>query len=132
MFQLVTDPDRPVIFYEWTKFFSSLFRRLPGLLSYHHFRCDVEHPGSILVRSYADDVDKEIKLLKSGVTVQLTVLPDITVNSGLDAARQWYLYDVVRPCCPSKIMDNVCPKPTVPRPVHVVKEEEKEKRKKQT
>ena len=73
---------------------------------------------------------KEIKLLKNGVTVQLTVLPDITVNPGLDAARQWYLYDEVRPCCPSKIIDNVCPKPTVPRPVLVVKEEEKEKRKK--
>ena len=80
------------------------------------------------MRSYADDVKKEIKLLKSGVTVQI----DITVNPGLDAARQWYLYDEVRPYCPSKIMDNVCPKPTVPRPVLVVKEEEKEKRKKQS
>lgn len=128
MFQLVTDPERPVIFYEWTDFLARLFRKLPSLLSYHHFRCDVDYPGSILVRSYADDVEREIKLLKTGVTVQQTVLPDITINPGLDAARQWYLYDEVRPCCPSQIMDKVCPKPAVPKSVLVVKEEKKKKK----
>ena len=37
---------------------------------------------NLLVRSYADDVEKEIKLLNTGVTVQLTVLPEIYNTKG--------------------------------------------------
>ena len=80
------------------------------------------------MKTYANDTEKEVKLMKTGMTVEKTALPNITVNPGLDATRQWYLYEEVRPYCPSPLMEQVCPRPSVPKPVHVVKEEVKRKK----
>ncbi|KAJ8314200.1 hypothetical protein KUTeg_008761 [Tegillarca granosa] len=41
------------------------------------------------------------------------VLPNILVPKGLDAARQWYLFEV-GPYCPNK---EACPKPAMDKPV---------------
>ena len=125
LFQLVTDPEKPVIFYEWTQFLSKYFRKIPSLLTYHHFKCSIDKPGSIMVREYASDQEKEIKLLKAGVNICSSEQPCITVNPGLDAARMWYLYEEIRPYCPAPLMDKVCPRPSGPKPQVVIKCESK-------
>ena len=38
-------------------------KELPSHFSYNHFICDFDNPGSILVRSLADDLEKEILCL---------------------------------------------------------------------
>ena len=40
-----------------------------------------------MVREYASDQEKEIKLLKAGINICASEQPCITVNPGLDAAR---------------------------------------------
>ena len=79
------------------------------------------------MRKYANDDEREIKLMKTGATVCATSMPEITVNEGLDPARQWYLYDEIRPLCPSPQVEKVCPRPSVPKP-RCVKEECKRKK----
>ena len=36
--QLVDDPNKPVIFFDWVSFLKKLFRPIPSLKKYHHFR----------------------------------------------------------------------------------------------
>ena len=116
-----------MIFYEWTAYLSKFFKKIPSLLRYHHFRCDSSKPGSIFVRKYSNKEEREIKLMKPGVTLCVDSIPDITVNEGLDPARQWYLFDEIRPLCPSPLVENVCPRPSVPKPGRVKEEFKKKK-----
>ena len=74
-----------------------------------------------MARGYSSDEEREIKLLKPGVNVNISELPSITVNPGLDAARMWYLFEEVRPYCPARLMDKVCPRPNLPKTVIEVK-----------
>ena len=78
-----------------------------------------------MVRVYSSDEESKIKLLKAGVNIPTSELPSITKNPGLDAARMWYLYEEVRPYCPARLMDKVCPRPNVPKSSIVVKDESK-------
>ena len=36
--QLVDDRDKPVRFFEWQAFFKKLFKPIPNVKKYHHFR----------------------------------------------------------------------------------------------
>ena len=36
--QLVDDPAAPVLFYDWATFFKRIFKPIPSLKTYHHFR----------------------------------------------------------------------------------------------
>ena len=78
LFQLVTDTDQPGIFYEWTEFLARSFRKISPLLTLQPFRCDVNYPGFIFVKAYVNDIEKELKLLKIGMTIEKTALPNIT------------------------------------------------------
>jgi len=35
---IVDDPDKPAVFYDWASFIKRVFKPVPSLLSYHHFR----------------------------------------------------------------------------------------------
>ena len=42
----------------------------------------------------------EINIMKRGqIQIDSETLPDTIIPKGLDAARQWYLYDEIRPYC---------------------------------
>ena len=116
-----------MIFYQWTAYLSKFFKKIPSLLSYQHLRCDSSKPSSIIVRKYSNEEEREIKLMKPGVTICVDSIPDITVNEGLDPARQWYLFDEIRPLCPSALVENVSPRPSVPKPGRVKEEFKKKK-----
>ena len=78
------------------------------------FRIEKEHPGVVFVREYSECPESAISILKTGITVENNVLPTVILAKGLDAQRQWYLYQEVAPYCSNK---ETCPKPTVPKPV---------------
>ena len=42
--------------------------------------------------------------------------PDAVVPAGLDAQRQWYLYNSIREFAKEEHRDILCPLPTVPKP----------------
>ncbi|KAJ8309819.1 hypothetical protein KUTeg_011684 [Tegillarca granosa] len=122
--QLVNDDQHPVIFYNWKEFLKTIFKTLPGILKYHHFRMSKNYKGVVFVREYADDVEIKINLLKKQHLINPIILPTILKAKGLDANRQWNLFEEIRPLCfeiDSK--DVVCPKPSIPKPVIVMKEE---------
>ena len=71
-----------------------------------------QSPGKVYTREYANSDEVERDLLQAGAS--LDGMPSKVPLPGLDAARQWYLYDEVAPFClnPAK----ACPKPTMPKP----------------
>jgi hypothetical protein len=48
-------------------------------------------------------------------------MPSELPRKGLDAMRQWYLYQEIRPLCYGN-KDITCPKPTVPKPERTIVE----------
>lgn len=78
------------------------------------FRMDKDHPGIVFVREYATSQEVAVNILKPGAAVDPTVLPLVIPPSGLDAHRQWYLFNEVAPYCVNK---ESCPKPTMPKPL---------------
>ena len=44
-------------------------------------------------------------------------MPEVILPPGLDAQRQWYLYEQIRPFCNNELAANMtCPLPSVPKP----------------
>ncbi|XP_052237218.1 uncharacterized protein LOC127848671 [Dreissena polymorpha] len=89
---LVQDPENPVQFYNWTEFLKPVFKPIPNLLSYHHFRMTSDKPGIVYVRRYASDAEEAVKILKKDSFV-LNGMPPQLEPLGLSAERQWYLHD---------------------------------------
>ena len=124
--QLVNDGDKSVQFYDWSSYFDEYFKKLPSIRKYHHFKMSSESPGIVFVKEYADSVVETVNILKRGHAVfDSDALPSVITPKGLDPARQWYLYDEIRPYC-KNVSDTLesCPKPTCPRP-HVKCEEKR-------
>ena len=106
--------------YDWTSFLGNYFRAIPGITQYHHFQASREFPGEIVCRKFANSDDVKFQLLKKGINVSSfssSDLPPIVTPKGLDAQRQWYLYEQIRPFCHSNLAKDItCPKPTVSKP----------------
>lgn len=75
---------------------------------------DKDHPGTVFLREYADSPEVAVSILKAGATVDPNALPTSIPPKGLDAHRQWYLYEEVAPYCANK---ESCPKPAVCKPI---------------
>ena len=112
--QLVQDEGCPVKFYDWKSFLKQFFKPRSSLTTYHHFRADKESPGIVFVKEYCDSLEKEFRLLKKRVVIDSS-MPSELPRKGLDAMRQWCLYQEIRPLCYDN-KDITCPKPTVPKP----------------
>ena len=75
------------------------------------------NPGVVYVRKYATDLETSINVLKSKdhrFQELCPQLPEVIPMKGLDAQRQWYLFEEVAPFCSNK---EVCPKPSCLKPV---------------
>ncbi|XP_053378951.1 uncharacterized protein LOC123554942 [Mercenaria mercenaria] len=113
--QLVEDPTKPVVFYDWAKFLKQFFRPIPHLKKYYHFRMSSARPGVVFVKDYNFSIETEINILRQGVDIAGKFPNRITIPE-LDACRQWYLYNEIAPLCDNS---SVCPKPAVPKPSKV-------------
>ena len=109
---------RLVHWYDWAHFFSSVFRHLPNITSYHHFRTDSAKPGFVFAKEYCDSTEIEFCMLKQHQSIDcLQENPSEIQPPGLDPARQWYLYENIRPFCGSVLAgDMTCPLPSIPKP----------------
>ena len=71
-------------------------------------------PGVVHVKEYTNTEESEINIMKRGqIQIDSETLPDTNIPKGLDASRQWYLYDEIRPYCKntSETLTSCC-KPT--------------------
>lgn len=115
--QLVSREDGSTIVstFDWTDFFVTRMKKITGIKKYHHFRTTSSSPGKVFVREQCDSPEIELDLLKAPWEPDFDELPTVIPPRGLNAERQWYLYDQIRPFCPEDDKDTVCPLPSVPK-----------------
>ena len=117
--QLVSKEDGTMIVptYNWTDFFATRMKKITGIKKLHHFRFSSDLPGSVFVKERSDSTEREIHLLKDEEwQTDSEELPAEVPPNGLNAARQWYLYESIRPFCLPEHQDTTCPLPSVPKP----------------
>lgn len=119
--QLVSREDGSTIVQtcDWTDYFAPRMKKITGIKKYHHFRLSSASPGTIFVKERSDSVEVEVDLLKDPWNPDVDELPPVVPPRGLNADRQWYLYEQIRPFCPLEDQDSVCPLPSVPNRVEV-------------
>ena len=64
--QHVSDPDSGEILVavcDWKVYLDRIFKKIPNITKYQHFRFSFQHPGSVFVRELPSSTEKEIKLL---------------------------------------------------------------------
>lgn len=104
-----------VTWYNWKDFLDQFYKNVPNITTYHHFRMDKDNPGVVYVKEYANSPEKAVHTFKSRVPSDQ--MPDKIIPPGIDAQRQWYLYEQIRPFCGSNLAaDLTCPKPQIPKP----------------
>ena len=115
--QLVSTEDLTTVVpvYDWTSYFATRMKKLPGIKKLHHFQPNSAKAGSVFVKECSDSSETVHELLKEPWTPDPQELPDIVPPKGLSAERQWYLYDKVRPFCPVEARDVTCPLTDVQR-----------------
>ena len=101
--------------YNWSSFFAPLFRKLPAIKKFHHFRMTSTKPGTMYYKEHSDSPEESFDVLKVPWSTDSSVLPEVVPPRGLTPERQWYLFEQIRPFCPDADKDVTCPKPTVPK-----------------
>lgn len=119
--QLTVDSDgnRYVHWVDWTSFFQKYFKPIVGITSFHHFQISKSNPGIVTVKEYANSPKQKFDIFKTGVTASSLMgqKPSKIKPKGLDPARQWYLYEQIRPfCLTDSAKDLTCPLLSVPKP----------------
>ena len=110
------DGRRLVNWYDWKSYFCILYKTIPNITTYHHFRFDNKSLGTAFVRTLADSPELAV-MISSENTVDIHKLPHDVIPKGLDLKRQWYLYEEISPFCSSSETASVtCPHPTQPKP----------------
>ena len=80
------------------------------------------NPGIVTLKKYCDSEEEMFNILKRASSVDTTSTPLEIKPTGLDAARQWYLYEQIRPFVQSNLAkDFTCPKPFIPKPCSSVR-----------
>ena len=118
--QLVCTEDGTTVVpvFDWSSFFATRFRKLPGIKKIHHLRFPSSDPGVVYVKTHSDEEEVKFNLLKksSQMSPDPSEYPERVQPKGLSAERQWYLFDQIREFCPEGDRDVTCPRPSVPKP----------------
>ena len=96
----------------WETLVDPLFKPIPHIRKYHHFRFDASSPGKVYIKEHTNSTEREISIFKKGITaakVQKAKLPTAILPAGLTRERQEYLYKEVRPYVRSEYQDITCP-----------------------
>jgi hypothetical protein len=98
--------------YDWKNEFSSHFKHVPQLKTYHHFRFASDFPGSVFIKKHADTEETRLTIAKSPSWSPVpSQLPPLVSPRGLPPERQWYLYEQIGDFCPVYAKDSVAPLP---------------------
>ena len=98
---------------EWDSFFPKLFKRIPQITKYQHFRFSADAPGSVFYRESWNSEESAISILKRGITldkVKKARIPRIIQPAGL-TERKKYLYEQIRQFVTPEYQDITCPQP---------------------
>jgi hypothetical protein len=99
---------------EWDTFINSLFKAIPNITKYHHFRLDSDSPGIVHAKERIDSTETHVSIFKRGVSVREVRnagLPRSLSPAGLSQERQQYLYTQIRPFVRPDFQDITCPSP---------------------
>ncbi len=115
--QLVSTEDDTTVIptYDWTSSLVPRMKKITGIKKFHHFRMSSSSPGSVFVKERSESAEVEFELLKAPWAAEED-FPAVVPPHGLNADRQWYLYETIRPFCQDRDKDTVCPLPSVPKP----------------
>ncbi len=102
--------------FDWTSFFATRMKKLPGIKKFHHFHFDSAKAGEVLVKERSNSAEICHELLKEPWTPDPQTFPEVVLPKRLSIERQWYLYEKIAPFCPHDSVDVTCPLPSVPRP----------------
>ena len=97
--------------FDWTRYLATYFRKLTGIKKFHHFTFT---QNKLTVKEFSDTEESEVDLLK-GEHPPADVMPDRIQPEGLDAKRQWYLYEEIRQFASEECMDTVAPMTLIPK-----------------
>ena len=102
--------------YDWSAFLPKLFERVESILQFHQFKFFPD--GTLLTRRFISDEYGAPVYLRRKLPREIdpTLMPSVVPHEGLSAQRQWYLYDNIREFCKETCRDEMCPKPSVPKP----------------
>ena len=82
--------------------YQPIWFKYKGITELHHFRFTAEHPGSVFVKTFSDNGQKEINLLSDKIwTPVATVIRPL----GLSLERQWYLNNKMWEFCSEESRD---------------------------
>ena len=114
--QLCGTEDEEVIVpsFDWTTFLAQFFRKVVIVKKFHHFHFE-EGSTTLRVQKYSDTAYLTQELLKQNLPT-ITEMPQTIQPKGLDAKRQWYLYDEIRPFTAEHCQDITTPLPAVAKP----------------
>ena len=116
--QLVASDDGTMIVptYNWTDFFATRMKKVPGIKKYHHFSFKSDNPGGVIYLKLRSDSEAEnFHILKEPRHPDPDNFPAVVTPKYLSAERQWYLYNQIRPFCPESDRDVTCPLSEVPQ-----------------
>ncbi|KAJ8317256.1 hypothetical protein KUTeg_005160 [Tegillarca granosa] len=85
---VVYNADRSWVWRDWKTFLSGIFRSVPGVRQYFHFRFSSSNPGHVIVKKFATSEELNVRLLKRGKCVTPGNLPVRVEAAGLSPARQ--------------------------------------------
>ena len=95
-------PDGRVLIpvFDWTTFFKKLFKRIPNIKMYHHFKLVSSEPGTVYCKEYASsETEYRHVLLKQGCSFDSW--PVEVKPKGLTRERKEYLFKEIRSFCRS-------------------------------
>ena len=103
--------------YDWCSHFAPHLKKVSGIKQYQHFSFIKGSEGMVKCKVVSDGCEFEFDLLKDDEWEPTTSdMPEVVKPKGLNATRQWYLYDKIRQYCSERSRDVTCPLPSVNRP----------------
>ena len=102
--------DVRVAAYDWVTYLQQYFKKLPKIKSYHHFKFDKDHPGTVFCIQYWYSEERGINLLRNRSQLpQPDQLPVIVTPEGISRERAEYLYKEIREFCRAGTENLVAP-----------------------
>ena len=80
--------------FDWTTFLGAFFRKVANMKKFHHFHF-AEGSTTVRLQEFVDGAFLQESLARRKMSDDVT-MPPVVHLKGLDAKRQWYLYDEIR------------------------------------
>ena len=98
--------------YDWASFQEQVFKMVPNIKKYHHFRFSKDEPGQVYFKESKSSPEESLLLLKNRTILpSASTLPAKLNPAGLSLERKQYLYREIRQFCKRGTEHLVAPSP---------------------